>query len=293
MAARLTKKTTDNALAYYSDSLLSLKRVDGRFRRKQETRLRSKLKRLWARQIKWIIREMEDLPQFEQQEERSVVHISKKRFESEITDLIHDMPLNDDIVGAVGISARSSFVKGGRKTFKDFALGSLGISFNIVNDAAITYLNSLTTLHLSDNKGSITATTNKRIIKILADSAEKGLSYTDTSKLIQAQAKAGVFSQARGEMIAVREVGLAYGQGNLVPVERYAKEVGAIMEKIWITTADDRVTPECNDNEAQGWMPLTQNFPHTGAQIVAPRSDHPRCRCDTGYREVDLNGEPV
>ena len=293
MAANLTSKTVDNAIAYYRDVQLSIKRVDGKFRRRQETRLERKLRRIWAQQIKWLVREMEALSQFEEPEERSVVHLTRKRFEPEINDLVNSMPFQPETVEAVAITAQTSFVKGGRKTFKEFGLGSLGVSFNIVNDAAIDYLKALTTLHLSDGKGSITATTNKRIVKILQDSAEKGLSYTETSKLIQAQGKAGVFSQARGEMIAVREVGLAYGQGNLVPVNRFAEETGAIMEKLWITAMDDRVTVECADNESQDWIPLAENFPHTGVQIVAPRSDHPRCRCDTGYREVDLQGNPV
>jgi hypothetical protein len=293
MAATPTQKTVDNALSYYRDMIVRIKRFDGKFRTRQEARARARLNRAWKKQIEWLLEFSQALTQFQIQEESSVVRIETKRFEREIQEFVNDLPFNEDVVEGAMISAEASFIKGGKKTFRQFGLGALGLSFDLVNEDAVAYLASRTDLLLSDSRGSVTRTTKKRIIKILTDAADNGTSYTETAKLIQQQGKAGVFSRARAEMIAVREVGLAYGEGNLAPVKRYEQEFGTIIEKIWITSMDDRVTAECANNEAQGWLGIDDIFPHTGVQLVAPRSDHPRCRCDTGYREVDVNGTPV
>lgn len=293
MGERLTPRQVSRALRYHQENLLRLKRVDGRFRTREESRMKKKLRRVWKRQIAWIIESMKDLSQFEQAEESAVRFLEKKRFQPEIDALIQEMPYNEDVVEAIEVSARASFVKGGRKTYKQFGLAGLGISFEVVNEGAVEYLRSLSTLHLSDGRGSITRTTKKRIIKILSDAAEQGTSYQEVAKLIEAQGKAGVFSRARSELIAVREIGLAYGEGNLTPVRRYNEEYGAIIQKLWITSGDDLVTPECQQNGDMGWIELDEHFINTGAQVVAPRSDHPRCRCDTGYREVDTQGNPI
>lgn len=293
MAKKLTKKTINNALAYYRRKLSTLNRPDGKFKRRQEIRMRARLRKTWKRQMDWIIENMADLPQFEQTAERTVRYISTKRFSEPINDMIDGLPYNADIVDTISAGSSTSFTKGARDTYRQFDLGAVGISFDLVNDAAIDYLKGVETIHLSDARGSISYTTKKRIKKVLIDAAEQGLNYQDTSKLIQAQAGAGVFSQARGELIAVREIGLAYGQGNKASVEIYRRETGAIIEKEWITSGDDLVTDECQANEDMGWIGFNEFFNNTGAQEVAPRSDHPRCRCDTGYRQVDTNGEPI
>lgn len=293
MATKLTEKTINNALAYYRRKLSTLKKPDGKFRHRQEVRMRARLRRAWKKQSDWIIENIADLPQFEQTAERTVRYISTKRFIDPIDDVVNNIPGNEDVVDAITVGAEASFKKGGKKMHRQFDMGSVGISFELINEPAIDYLRALETIHLSDAKGSISYTTKKRIRKILTDAAEKGLSYQETSKLIQAQGAAGVFSQARGELIAVREIGLAYGHGNRAMVDVYRGETGAIIEKEWITSADDLVTPECQANEDMGWIGFNEFFNNTGAQEAAPRSDHPRCRCDTGYREVDLNGDPI
>jgi len=293
MAEKLTEKTINNAIAYYEDLIVGLKRFDGRFRTRQESRARKRLKRLFDRQMQWIIRNMEELSQFIEPQESSVVRIERKRFDAEIGELVDELPFDNQIAEVVVTAAGASYKKGARRTYNQFRLGTFGIAFDLVNQDAVAYLAAKRSLHLSNNKGSIARTTKRRIIKILTDAAQTGKSYNETAKLIQAQGKAGVFSRARGKLIAVREVGLAYGEGNLAPVRRLSSETGAIVQKQWITSGDDRVTDECAANEAQGWIDLEAFFDNTGAQEVAPRSDHPRCRCDTGYRVVDTEGNPV
>ena len=47
--------------------------------------------------------------------------------------------------------------------------------------------------------------------------------------------------------------------------------------KEWVTVGDERVSPECLDNEAQGVIPFNDAFP-SGA-MTPPQ--HPGCRCAT------------
>jgi len=290
--ARIPKKETiKNALKYYAWYTKAVKRTDGKFRRKLEQRTKARLKRAWKKQIRWLVDNIKDLPQFANDETVKILKL--KNVNPDIQKLVDDMPFNDEVVASFTANAKASYKKGGRKAFKQFDLARVGLSFSLVNEGAVEYINALTTLHLSSYRGSITRTTKKRIIKILQNSVATGLNYTDTAKLIRKQAQAGVFSQARAEMIAVREMGVAYEKGNFLPIKRYQDEYGAIIQKSWITAQDDVVTWQCAENEATGWLATDEIFPHTGLQTEAPRSDHPRCRCATGYREVDLNGQPV
>jgi len=108
----------NNAINYYREMIVRLKRVDGKFRARQEARARARLRRAWKKQIEWLIENAEALPQFENIEESSVAFIEKKQFEREIRDFVDDLPFNDDVVAGVMVSAESSYIKGGRKTFK-------------------------------------------------------------------------------------------------------------------------------------------------------------------------------
>lgn len=170
-------------------------------------------------------------------------------------------------------------------------MDEIGIDFNLINDEAIEYLQNLTELHLSDYRGSISRTTNKRIIKILLEAAEKGSSYTDTAARIKQQAVKGVFSNSRAELIAVREIGKAYTHGNRDMIKQYIRETSAIMEKEWLTVQDDKVTKECQANEEAGWLGFEEQFP--SSDINSPRDSNPRCRCDTGYRRINTQGEEI
>ena len=64
-----------------------------------------------------------------------------------------------------------------------------------------------------------------------------------------------------------------------------AKEQGKKF-KTWITVGDDRVSDECQTNEADGWIPVDDTF---DAGAMQP-PQHPRCRCTLAYRvAVDKN----
>ena len=54
--------------------------------------------------------------------------------------------------------------------------------------------------------------------------------------------------------------------------------------KSWVTTQDDRVSDECQANEAQGPIPIAKNF--VGGVDMPPQ--HPNCRCSVAFGTSDL-----
>lgn len=78
------------------------------------------------------------------------------------------------------------------------------------------------------------------------------------------------YSKVRAEMIARTESANAYGNASL----EYYKEAGLHM-KAWYTMNDDLVAPECQANEAQGAIPINDNF----SSGVQNEPNHVNCRC--------------
>ncbi len=79
-------------------------------------------------------------------------------------------------------------------------------------------------------------------------------------------------SRYRSELIAQTETSNALGEAFM---DRGAKL--GITGKEWITAGDDRVSPDCLDNEIAGAIPLDQAFP--AGPMHPPQ--HPGCRCAT------------
>lgn len=88
----------------------------------------------------------------------------------------------------------------------------------------------------------------------------------------------------RAEVIAQAEARNAMEAGEI----KVALNRGANY-KMWITVGDDRVTDGCETNEAQGAIPIDQEF-QSGDQHP-PRSGNPRCRCTLGYVKDTGRGE--
>jgi len=74
----------------------------------------------------------------------------------------------------------------------------------------------------------------------------------------------------RSELIARTETASALSQASLDSME----DMG-IDGKEWITSGDDRVSEECEANEAEGVIPVNQMF--SGGVMAPPQ--HPDCRC--------------
>ena len=285
----IDQETIENAMAYVEWKAGSLKQKHGKWKAVQAARMQRKLLKSFGKQLEWIVAKAEKLSFFN--DKQIVARIERKTVRQEIKQMLDDLPENEDIADIVGDGGKGAYVKGGKAGYDQFGMGAVNIDFDLVNVGAVEYMKRKKTLHLSDYKGSIQTTTKKRILNILTDAAETGASYQDTGRKIRLQAEEGVFSQFRAEMIATNEIGHAYGSGNHDIVELYIKETGVIIEKYWITVQDDRVTEECAANEAAGWIGYDEQF--NSGDDIAPRNTNPRCRCDTGYRVVDSQGNGV
>ena len=267
-------KTIYNFAEWLNRIVALKKRQDGKFIRRQELRLRKRLALLWKKQMNWIIENMDDeLPQFNTNAATP-------------DDFLEGMPKQKEIAETIVATMRVSLAKGAKTIIKKLELGEFGITFNLENEAAREFLGGKLSHELSNYKGNIHRTTTNRISKILRDAGKSGASYTETSKLIQAQQKNGVFSQARGELISTREVGIAYEKGNDIPIQEFITEnPDRRVLKLWRTVGDDRVTAQCSENGSKGWIDYALKFP--SGDDSAPRDDHPRCRCFT-ERKIDL-----
>lgn len=286
---RMLAKNLADARAYIEHKAGALKRPNGRYLRRQEIRLQNRLVRRWQVQMNYVIDKMAGFSAF--QEAKGVRRLEHKTIEQDANDLVNDLPGNTELVEELVITARPTYKKGAVQAIGDLEMAKFGIDFSLVNTEAIQYLEALRTLHLSDFRGSITRQTKDRIKRILIESAEKGRSYSETAKIIRDQGDAGVFSRARGELIAVNQVGRAYGEGNMEIVDKFIARTGTTVQKYWQTIEDDRVTPECAANEAEGWIGFNTAF--SSGDENAPRESNPRCRCVTAFRVVDMQGNEI
>lgn len=268
-----------------------LKKAGGKWIVRQETRLASRLVRRWKKQMAWVIEQARGLSVFKD-EGKGVRRIEAKTLQDEIETIAREIPGNVEIVDEVVATARVSYKKGAQHQHKVLDLGRYGISWDIVNPDAVDYLDKLRDLNLSDYRGSISRQTKRRIQRILRDGVNDGLTYDQLAEKIREQGKAGVFSKARGRLIATNQVGHAYGEGNNRMVRRFSQQAGVPMKKAWATVNDDRVTPECRAYQEQGWIDLDANFTTTGTSDQrAPRQTNPRCRCDTRYQTSESLAE--
>lgn len=282
-------QAADEAISYIKFKAGSLKQRDGKWKRLNERRMQNRLKRLFDKQLQSILDGMRGLSFF--QDTEGVKIIETKLAKDEIKDLLDDMDEQEEIAGLIGESGSTAYKKGAKTINKQFKMSEVGVSFELLNDNAIRYLQGKKTLNLSNYRGSINYTTKKRILSILVEAAEKGDSYQKTAKKIQEQGAEGVFSKARAEMIAVHEIGEGYEQGNREMVDVYMQETGAQIQKLWIDSQDDLVTPECEANGDQGWIGFEEDF--LSGDLAAPRASNPRCRCSTGYRQIDSKGNEI
>lgn len=268
------------------------RQADGPWRLQQAKRLKKRLQKHFEKQQAFVLREAKSLSFFGRR--KNAVDPADQK---EIDLLVSRIPEKDAVADTLTLFWQASMLKGGKTIVRQLKLGEMGISFTLQNKEAIRWLNakkvletsepgSLTwskaanELRLSNYKGNIHFTTKTRIKEILVEAAEKGYSYQQTSKLIQAAGDAGLFSQARGELIATQELAGAYERGKKIPMEDFEQEFpDRKPEKRWKSVLDGRETPECRDRDAQGWKPLDWDF----VGYDTPPG-HVRCRCALLYR---------
>jgi len=153
-------------------------------------------------------------------------------------------------------------------------------TFDLANPRAVKWF--------KDTGGSINyikdiqSTTGDQLKTLITNAVDTGQSYTKTTKLITD--KFSEFSRSRAKMIAINETGNAYESGSRMLVDTLADD-GIEMEKIWMTSEDEDVTPECEANGLEKWIPLAQD--HLSGDPHPLR--FPRCRCYEDYRSDNTN----
>lgn len=161
---------------------------------------------------------------------------------------------------------------------------SVSVDWNLLDQEAVKYFDTVSSLHLSQRDGSILKTTQDGIKRVIQKWLEEWLSYGAIAWKIQEQVWAWVFSKARAEVIAINQLAKAYETWRSDVIKQKKREWINFM-KIRDTVNDDRVTMECNANAGQSWIAEQKKFGSWDDH--APRWDHPRCRCTTNYRILE------
>lgn len=281
MQNQLIKNSIDFLIFRLERSAILRGRPNGTFILREERRLIARCNEIWKKQMDFVIKQAENISALKQDK------LQTNAIEDEVNRIVNNIPFKAALVEEVVAHMSTSMDKGGQTSVKKLKLGKFGISWDIKNKEAITFLNEKKTLELSNKLGTIHATTKDRIKTILLDAANSGQSYQKTAQLIAEQGEAGVFSHARAQMIATREIGVAYEKGNNIPIHDFQEKYpDRPVKKWWRTVNDDRVTPECQDNQDQSdnanGIDLDKSF--LSGDDIAPRYGNPRCRCHTEYQ---------
>jgi len=271
------------------------RQADGPWRLQQAKRLKKRLQKHFEKQQTFVLREAKSLSFFGRR--KNAVDPAD---EKEIDLLVSRIPEKDAIAETLAIYWRASMLKGGKSTVRQLKLGQAGISFSLKNKEAIKWLKAKkiietaepmstewikarNVLKLSDYKGNIAHTTKQEIKKILVAAAESGQSYTTTAKQIAALSDEGIFSAARGQRIAVFEIGSAYQVGGKIPMEDFASQFPDRQpEKKWVTAASE-ICPDCLGYQSLGWRELNYSF---GGHDTPPA--HVNCRCSLVWQVPPL-----
>jgi hypothetical protein len=151
-------------------------------------------------------------------------------------------------------------------------------TFSLANPRAVAWMRK--------NGGSvdyirgIQDTTKESLKGLISQGLDNGWSYNQTAKEIR-KLFDGPITTKRAQLIAVTESARAYEAGNRAFADTLTDD-GITMEKMWVTSHDDRVSDGCETNELDGWIPIDQ--PHTSGDQEPPR--FPGCRCYEAYRQA-------
>ena len=157
------------------------------------------------------------------------------------------------------------------------------ISFNLDHPMAQEYLRK----YCMDAVKGIDETTRRSMKQIVARGEADGTSYNEIAR--QMVAKFDAFGtpapqshlRNRAELIAVHELGNAYESASRQTVDALEAH-GLPMRKYWSNTGDEKVSVQCREDTAAGWIRAGDPFP-SGNQH-AP--GHGGCRCSVCY-ELD------
>jgi hypothetical protein len=175
-------------------------------------------------------------------------------------------------------AARDALRRGASQTLADV---NIDIAFNLRNPRAESYLQQ----HGYGLISQIDAVTRGNIATIIDNGTREGWSYNRMAREINtlyremAVGRPQQHIDSRGHLIAVTEIGQAYEAGSSIVVADL-QEAGLQMEKMWLTVGDGRVSPGCQANMSEGWIPNSQS--HASGHMNPLR--FPGCRCTELYR---------
>lgn len=101
---------------------------------------------------------------------------------------------------------------------------------------------------------------------------------TDAQIIAREEAEFQRLLRERRETIANTEANYAVSEGDRLEALRTGARY-----KVWQTTGDERVSDECQQNEAAGPIPIDEDFP--GGVATTPQ--HVNCRCAVTYISTD------
>lgn len=116
----------------------------------------------------------------------------------------------------------------------------------------------------------------QQVEKLKEELLAKGLSQEEIDKQIEAFTSEKI--KERAEMIAQTEMRRAVQEGEY----EVMKDRGA-RYKVWISSGDEIVSDECQENEAAGVIDIDEDFP---SGVNLPPS-HPNCRCTVSFITSD------
>ena len=198
--------------------------------------------------------------------------------DTEITRIINHSA--GPVVDAFISRSKTTIERYYNETGKKWSKPLVGLDWSLPTRPEKIYLEAIEGLHLSQNKWSITETTEERVKKLVTSGIKQGHSPQEISKNIK-NLDPQVFSKNRADLIAINQIGKAKQYGEWIANKEY-KDAGYLVLKYWSTVNDNRVTRSHTANQNQGWIHIDKFFSGTGDKI-APASDNPRCRCAIQY----------
>jgi SPP1 gp7 family putative phage head morphogenesis protein len=140
----------------------------------------------------------------------------------------------------------------------------IGVSVDLVNERAVAWAKK----RAADLVTDISDNTRDMLQSAVVDAIEQGMGSRELAERISESLG---FSEARAETISRTELIRA---SNAAALDAY-KASGVVDGKSWLTAGDDLVEEDCEMNEADGVIPLDDDF---SSGDSAPPS-HPNCRC--------------
>lgn len=152
---------------------------------------------------------------------------TKKSFESDLEAWMISIGIGKIVVDAFIANVERTITRSAREAYnrtkKDYPDIQYSVDFSIPNRKESVYLEALKDVHLSQRMGSISATTEERVKKLVTRGMTEGMTYKEVADEIE-KLDPQVFSRNRAELIAINQIGKATEVGNSLQYDELWKE---------------------------------------------------------------------